>query len=305
MLAAAVHHDSPMRQFLSMILLICGVSLAARPAAANCFVLAQVDQMHQLQLGLLHDADTPFFRDDVRRLRTLAGGLSTPQILRAVDGGNWTGHGADFRRFLANTLVLLDMASLDDPASVKPHFSAPVRANLQRVGSHIAGLRCTPDQIMAARDALLAANQTSPLPPPVPPALFWSAILLLLIWGARQLLRLRIVRHRRRSTRHPLRYSTRGWWDDNIEPITLLDINRTGTRLRHRSGRPLPKGAQVDLDIQRKWTKGIIVWSDEESSGVLFQDRLTFGKVNRLRQEDAPQKRQRQKQNGAPKDAIS
>lgn len=57
------------------------------------------------------------------------------------------GKGAAIARFLEDTQTLLQMVSLDDPQSIRPHFERSVRVKLQSVGSDLIELLCSTDQM--------------------------------------------------------------------------------------------------------------------------------------------------------------
>ena len=272
-----------MRSIGIMIILIVGFGLA-RPAVANCVVIAQLDEMHALQSNLARGPNPVLFSDQIRRLRTLSAATTPPDVQRAVSGNRWVGQGAVFARFLDHTKILLQRASLDDPSSVQSHFVGGAAQNLQRVGGYLNGLRCTGAQIAAARASQSTSSSLDDAFASVSPqrTLVVAAVLLLMIAALRLIFRRRILLQRKRAKRHRLAYRTRYWWDNRLVNVTLLDINRNGTRLRHQGGRALPKGADVDIALANDWATGTIVWSDANDSGVKFKNELSWPAVGLL-----------------------
>ncbi len=172
--------ESTMRQILTVFIFVGALLGVTQPASADCLVRSKLDQMHQLQMRMVRNANALFFGDEIRRLRLLSDGLGTPEVLRAVGGNRWIGHGATFRQFLDNTNRLLVRASLDDPQSVRPHFNTKTQQNLQAIGVHMNGLRCTTAQINGARVAasLPQAAKLDTSGGFIPRALIIAAILL-------------------------------------------------------------------------------------------------------------------------------
>jgi hypothetical protein len=151
-----------MRQLLTVFIFVSALWGGMEPAAADCLVRSQLDEMHQLQMRMVRNSNALFFGDEIRRLRMLSDGLGTPEVLRAVNGSRWVGHGAAFRQFLDNTNRLLVRASLDDPQSVRPHFDTKTQRNLQAIGGHMDSLRCTAEQINSARIAASLSQSAEP-----------------------------------------------------------------------------------------------------------------------------------------------
>jgi hypothetical protein len=156
--------ESTMRQLWTVFIFVSALWGGMEPAAADCLVRSKLDEMHQLQMRMVHNSNAVFFGDEIRRLRVLSDGLGTPEVLRAVNGSRWVGHGAAFRQFLDNTNRLLVRASLDDPQSVRPHFDTKTQQNLQAIGGHMNSLRCTANQQRPHCRLALPVGSTGQLP---------------------------------------------------------------------------------------------------------------------------------------------
>ncbi|WP_108815943.1 hypothetical protein [Loktanella sp. Alg231-35] len=295
-----------MRQILTVFIFVAAFLGGIQPATADCLVKSKLDQMHQVQTRMMRNPNALFFGDDIRRLRLLSDGMGTPEVLRAVAGNRWVGHGAVFRQFLDNNNRLLARVSLDDPQSVRPHFDIRAQQNLQDIGNLMNGLRCSTAQINSARVA--ASLPQTGLPQAstelVPPALIIAAIMLIgivilrIAWGAHP------VQHRERAKRFGLKYATRLWWNNNTNTAMLLDINRYGTRLRHKAGKPLPPGVDLNIAMQDGWTTGTIVWSDSTDSGVRFKDGISQSTVGKLRDRASRSNAMAKSKASIPKDTI-
>lgn len=295
-----------MHQTTMAFVFLVALLVGAQTATADCLVRARLDQMQQVQVRLVQNPNALFFRDDIRRLRTLSDGLGTPEVLRAVAGNHWVGHGPAFRRFLENTNRLLRRASLDDPQSVRPHFDARTQQNLREVAGYMGELRCTAAQISSARIAVSQPQDTTTQNAPVniPTGLILAAAVLLGIAALRLSLQIPLLLQRGRAKRFKLNYATRFWWNNHMNTALLLDINHNGTRLRHRADKPLPPGAELDIAIDKDWTTGTIVWSDKSESGVHFMADLRHATMEKVCAVADNEKTNPTTPNGAPKDAV-
>lgn len=292
-----------------------------QPMWANCLVIDQLDKLHALQSRLARDPDTGLFATDIRQLRVIISGLSNADTLDAVDGNSFTGHGADFIRFLQNTNALLQSASLDDPQSIRPHFTRAVRANLSEVSTHLTGLRCNRQQI--AVDAAAAAEGSSggdsdaedlaevaeTLSRLAEEVLQVRSLVVLVAIGltasiVTPLLQKWLILRKRRAKRHNTAYETQYKWDEGTTQGMLIDINCYGSKLRHEEDRPVPQGASIEIAIGETWAEGSVVWSNTHYSGVQFKRLISLADVDIVRGKVAKKKASSKTQNGAAKGAV-
>ena len=295
-----------------------GIFGAALPALADCAVIDQLDKLHTIQTRLARDPDTALFATDIRQLRTISAGISDRATLDAVAGNRFTAHGAAFVRFLQNTRSLLQISSLDDPLSVRPHFDRQARENLAVIGDSLITLRCNETQI--AIDAAIAAergaggssdaedlaevaeNLNRLAGEVLRPR---TAIILLLLAGGTALA-LPVIKHwvvlrQRRAKRHNTLYPTQYLSEKHKINGTLIDINCHGVKLRHELDSPPPKGQTVEIAICDHWVEGQVMWSNAHYSGVQFRKTLSLSDVAAV----CALPENPQMQNGAPRDAAS
>ena len=290
---------------------------AGLPAHANCLLIDELDKLHIIQSRLANDPATGLFATDIRQLRVISSGISNRAAVDAVEGNSFTGHGADVVRFLQETQLLLQRASLDDPQSVRGHFNRETRANLARVGTHLTDLRCRSDQI--AIDAQIAAERgtggssdaedlaevTETLNGLADEVFQLRSLLILILVVTGTSLIMPLVRHRlilrrRRAKRHNITYPTHYLHDDRKIEGMLIDINCHGTKLRHETDNPLAKGVQVDIEVCDAFISGTVMWSNAHYSGIQFRNLISLAEVEILRKTEPTPKTK----NGAPKDAA-
>ena len=300
------------------ICLALGTLTAGTMAHADCALIERLDKLHIIQSRLARDPDTALFSNDIRQIRHINKGIGNRATLDAVEGNGFTGHGADFLRFLAGTQLLLQRASLDDPQSVRPHFDSRQRETLRRIGRHLVNLRCNTDQIAVdatiasergsggssdAEDLAEVAESLNRLADEV----FRPRTLLVMLLAAggtaiaAPIMKRGIRRRRRRARRHNTTFATQYLSDaQNLEGM-LIDINCHGTKLRHQTDRPLPKGQPVEIAIFDQWIEGTVMWSNAHYSGVQFRKSLSLSDVDAVcAAASVPET-----QNGAPRDAAS
>ena len=285
------------RIIIATIMILSGGS---KVALADCAVIDQLDKLYILQSRLASNPDTVFFQNDIRQLRTISSRLSERTAMQAVDGNTLVGKGADVVRFLRQTQSLLQRASMDDPLSVKPHFTPITRNTLIKISDHLNDLRCTDDQIEIAQ-ATAADNPTTStsdaedleavtaaisqfaeeLVAPRNIFVMLGAIgigtILLPIVQRWMLMRRR--RAKRHNTNHPVGYEYEGV----REKGALIDINCYGTKLRHNGDIPLNKGAVIEIVIEGSDTPGTIIWSNKHYSGVQFKQLISLAQVDFIR----------------------
>lgn len=305
------------RQWGLSVILAVGTLCTATLAQADCALIDRLDKLYAIQSRLARDPDTALFATDIRLLRVIGSGIGNRAALEAVDGNGFTGHGADVLRFLQNTRSLLQMASLDDPQSVRPHFSVQVRENLSLIGAHLVGLRCNDAQI--AIDAAIAtergAGGTSDAEDLADVAqtlnnlakeLFHprTAIILLVLMStsaiALPIIRQQMVLRQRRAQRHNITFATQYNLGTRKIGGMLIDINCLGAKLKHEIEHPLPMGQSIEIHICDAWVAGTVVWSNTHYSGVQFRKPIPLESVTAVcASEEGPTT-----QNGAPKDAA-
>jgi hypothetical protein len=245
--------------------------------------------------------------------------MADRDMLEAGEGNAIIGKGATIVRFLRNTQNMLQGASMDDPHSVRPHFTRAARQNLQDIGGYLTTLRCTDDQIEIDQAAEVAdairGNSDAEDMEEVGAVLselgrrFFQWRTLAFIGAAALAIGLAIPKiqnwlmaRRRRAKRHNTSYAAQYRWDDRTIHGVLLDINCYGTKLRHDADNPLPPGSSVEVAIENKWSRGTVMWSNVHYSGVQFKSAIDLATVDAVCGADnSPPK----KQNGARKDAVS
>jgi len=289
------------------------------PAAADCIVIDRLDQLQIIQARLARDPDTALFATDIRQLRRLSTGLGDGDVLDAVDGNRFTGSGADFIGFLDDTQALLQRASLYDPQSVRPHFTAARRANLTTIRTHLHPLRCTDNDLSIARssaasstgaggegsdeeDLAEVADTLSALADEV--FRIRTFVIVLTVVAAfviiAPVLRNWLHLRRRKAKRHNTRHMTHYHWDSRVIQGMLVDINCYGAKLKHEKDNPLPVGSSVDIKIDEGDVTGTVMWSNTHYSGVQFRKSITLEAVAFVRARIDTL----QKQNGVPRDAA-
>lgn len=292
-----------------------------RQAHADCRVIDQLDKLYSLQLRLANNPDTGLFQSDIRQLRVIIATLSNRDAVSAVDGNAILGKGADVVKFLEETQTLLQIASMDDPLSVTPHFTAGRRANLHSVGGHLTALRCTDDQIAIAQarasetstggssDAedleQVAATLTELAAEVFRPRslLVLLASVIVISFLARVITR-RMIMRRRRAKRHRTTYNTQYTTDERTTIGMLIDLNCLGTKLRHEKGSPLEPGTAVDLTIEDGTVSGTVMWSNLHYTGIQFRRQITLEQVAAILAAGDRNEPKVRMQNGAPKDAV-
>jgi len=308
-----------MRHFSLMIALAFVLLGFSRPAHANCMIIDQLDKLHILQTRLANNPDTALFRFDIRQLRTISSTISNRSTLEAVTGNAIMGKGASFVRFLQNTQNLLQGSSLDDPYSVRSHFTRAARQNLQDIGGYLTDLRCTDTQIEVdqARAAAAPARGNSDaedleevaeaIREVVQEVFQWRTLLIVAIFAivistAVPLIQRWLILRLRRAKRHNTNYATQYRWEERAINGMLMDINCYGTKLRHEAGNPLSKGNDVDICLEGDWISGTIMWSNVHYSGVKFSETIDLTQVHAI---CIAEEGNFETQNGAPKDAVS
>lgn len=310
-----------MRRFGLAISLMISALWMGQPAYANCLVIDQLDKLQILQTRLARDPDTGLFSNDIRQLRAISAQLSNRDTLDAVDGNSFTGHGADFIRFLQNTKDLLQGASLYDPQSVRPHFTRSVRNNLGQVRDHLTGMRCNETQISVesaaasegtsggdsdAEDLADVAENLSALAEEV---FQLRSLVILLAIGLgisiiTPIIRRWLILRQRRAKRHNTTYPTQYNWENRIIQGMLIDINCHGTKLRHEKDNPLPIGTMIDLAICDEWSTCAVMWSNTHYSGLQFKSLISLKQVEEICASDDQKNTNPKTQNGAPRDAA-
>ena len=308
-----------MRHYILMITFTLVLLGFSRFAHANCMMIDQIDQLHILQTRLTNNPDTSLFPYDIRQLRTISNKISNREALEAVAGNAIMGKGASFVRFLQNTQNLLQGASLDDPYSVQSHFTRAARKNLQDISGYLTDLRCTDtqitiDQARAAADPIRVNSDAEDLEQVaqtlrevIVEVFQWRTFLIVLILAiiasvATPLIQHWLIRRLRRAKRHNTYYKTQYSWDGCTIDGMIMDINCHGTKLRHETDNPLPRGGLVDICIDDEWLGGTVMWSNVHYSGIKFSDMIALSKVDAV---CAAEEGDAKTQNGAPKDAVS
>lgn len=260
-------------------------------AYADCVIIHQIDNLHTIQSRLARNPDSALFITDIRQLRAFSRGLSHRGALDAVDGNAFTGQGAEVVRFLQNTQALLQRASLDDPDSVRPHFTPAVRSNLAAVRGHLRDLRCNDDQIAVetaqkaerrsssnsdAEDLAEVAETINALAEEVFQLRSLILFVVTMTIGAIVVPAIRRWRHlrMRRAKRHNATYQTRYIVGDRETGGMLIDINCHGTKLRHQADNPLAQGTAVEISVAENWVAGTVMWSNAHYSGVQFKSSI-------------------------------
>ncbi len=306
-----------MRRFgLVSILLISMLGVAA-PAHADCVLMDTLGKLHTIQSRLARDPGSALFATDIRQIRGMSSGISDRATLDAVDGNRFTGHGADFIRFLQNTRSLLQSASLDDPQSIRMHFGKSTRDNLAEISQHLRDLQCTDEQVAVdtraaaerrrggdsdaddlaevAENLKTLANEVFQLR-----TLAIAAAVVMVVMAALPILRRWRILQRRRAKRHNTTYETPYKWNGRETGGMLIDINCFGTKLRHATGAPLPQGSDIEIAICNQWIAGTVMWGNAHYSGVQFGKSISLSAVEQVRASSQAA----ETQNGAPKDAA-
>ena len=288
---------------------------------ANCVLIDTLDKLQIIQSRLARDPDTALFASDIRQLRTMRASIGDRETLDAIDGNRFTGKGPTFIRFLQNTQDLLQGTSLDDPHSVRPHFTNRNRANLAAIGSHLNDLRCTDDQIAVdsaatdnpinapgtdAEDMAEVAETLSRLADEV---FQWRSVVIMLALAAflatvTPLLRRWLILQRRRERRHNTTYATRYLWNEHEIEGMLIDINCYGTKLRHEADKPIPLGDTIKIRICEEWVGCTVMWANKHYSGLQFRRTIALADVKTVCTVDETAHPPSKTQNGAQKDAA-
>lgn len=295
--------DHDMRLHLMIVLCVL-LGTSGRPALANCLIIDQVDKLHILQNRLSQNPDTGLFPTDIRQMRMIARTLSDRDVVKAVDGNTLMGQGARFARLMRDTRTLLQSVSLDDPASVTPHFTSARRKDLQAISNDLKDLRCTDDQVAvaesdAAENALRGNSdassdvedmqQVAETLSRISQEVFQLRSLLVLIGViAASMILTPVIRHwlivrQRRAKRHTTTYATHYDGGTGQYDGMLLDVNCYGTKLRHAPSQPLEVGADVKVRIDAEWTQGTVMWSNAHYSGVQFKRAISLEDVAAIR----------------------
>lgn len=290
----------------------------AQSASPECLIIDGLDTVLTVQSRLSRNPDSILFISDIRVLRTEMSFLSERATLEAVESNSLSIKGYTFLRFLRNTQALLEMVSLDDPNSVKPHFSRGVRSNLSDIGQYLPDLRCSDSDIAtAAQEAIQSArNATNSddeddageiIRAAADQLLNWTNLFGLIGLGISAVLTRRIaltllVRHKRRAKRQPAIYAADYTLGNRTKTGVLIDINCFGTKLRHAETGPIGKGSTIDVQIGGDRIRGIVAWTNTHYAGVQFRTPISLTAVQKIC--ETPM-RPPQKQNGAPKDAAS
>ncbi len=286
----------------------------AQSASQACLIVNGLDTLHGIQTRLSRNPDTILFADDVRVLRATVSNISNRAALDAIQSNTLAIKGNTFLRFLQNTRDLLQAVSLDDPNRITPHFTRQVRTNLENVENYLVDLRCTDDEISAAKEAALeiaqdiggdddagqiirdAADELMNLR-----NLFWFIGLGIIAVVGTHVGRRLAARRRRRAKRHITNYATDYCLDARTKSGRLIDINCFGTKLRHAEDEPIPKGTSIDICIDDAWLSGAVMWSNAHYAGVQFNRTISLNTVRHICQSPAGGS---QKQNGALSDAV-
>ena len=288
-------------------------------ASANCAIIDRLDQLHTLQMRLLQNPNSGLFSSDIRQIRVLSKNFSGTAAAEAVDGNTFVGVGARMAAFVQNTQALLRISSLDDPNSVRRHFTPAVRRNLTDVGDDLGSLRCDLTEIRAdAADALPViegdtnsdeedlAEVAETLTTIADEVLQWRslAILVATITALSVVIpafrRWRLMRKRkakRHNTSFDVKYKAK---DDTAMVGTLLDINCHGTKLQHNAPEPQETGSQVHISLDEAWVSGTVKWSNNFYSGVKFDKQITLGQVVRVCKSDEKRQQSKLKRKTAP-----
>jgi hypothetical protein len=291
------HQMQSLRILLAAIFVILGSSQTAR---ADCRIIDQLDKLFILQTRLAANPNTALFGNDIRQLRAISSSLSERAALQAIDGNTLLGKGAEVVRFLRNTRLLLDGASLDDPSSVLSHYTRGNRNNLAQIGDHLHDLRCTDEQISVAQaeaasdpirstsDAEDIAAVSAALSQAIQELTRPSSILVILLAIATTVVASRLISRwlvlrRRRTKRHNTNFATRYYVNEQSTKGVLLDINCFGTKLKHADDAPIPGGTSIAVDIGDQMTKGTVMWSNQHYSGVQFKSAISLGQVEHIR----------------------
>ncbi|EBA11380.1 hypothetical protein [Roseobacter sp. CCS2] len=310
-----------MRRLGLIISLAIGTFGASGPAHADCALIDRIDKLYTIQSRLARDPATALFANDIRQIRIASADISNDEVLNAVNGNRFTGHGADVLQFLQNTRLLLQQASLDDPQSVRPHFNIVRRGNLDKIGQHLLDLRCNAAQIAYdtdfnsnrdisgtsdAEDLAEVAENLSALAAEVFQwrTLFLTLTLIAVVTVVTPIIRRWLILRRRRAKRHKTTYNTRYCRQNLKVPGVLIDINCFGTKLRHSDGTEIPKGEKIGVNISDQWIDGEVVWGNTHYSGVKFDNRISLKDVETVRRETGVANLQDKTKNGAPKDAV-
>lgn len=294
----------------------------AQMAFANCAIIDRLDTLHIVQTRLARDPLEGFFPSDIRQLRAVSADLGDGAIAEAVNGNVFVGQGAAFVKFVRATRLLLERASMDDPNSVRPHYTPQRRAALRQIGDYLTILRCTDDQIDVAlgERASETAGATSDAEDMQQVAVtitrlgqeifrLRTVIIIVVIGTAAAiiapLLRQWLVLRRRRAKRHNTAYDTQYRIDEDTKAGVLLDINCWGTKLRHQQTTPMTPGDPIEIRIDDEWISGSIKWANSHYSGVAFDSGISLSHVNAVLAASLLAMRGLQIQNGAPQDAVS
>ena len=287
-------------------------------AHADCVLLDRLDRTVTIQTRLATNPDTALFASDIRQIRAMLTGISQTAALRAVNGNSFAGDGATVARFLTTSAELLQRASLDDPNSVRPHFTRRARQNLADMRTLLPAWRCSAEQI--AIDAAAAETQRrtdgnsdedemenvrQTLNTLADEVLRLRTLVIMLIGAiiiaiATPIIQRHMILRRRRSKRHNCTYQTPYVWEEKNFDGMLVDINCYGTKLQHNLDTPPPQGSHLDLTICEEQIGGTVVWSNTHYVGVLFQKLIPLAHIDPIRAAKPPP----QKQNGAPRDAA-
>lgn len=309
-----------LRHLTLAVSLATGIFGYGNAALADCVLLDRLDRTVTVQTRLAANPDTALFASDIRQVRAMLNGISQTAALRAVNGNSFTGDGATVARFLTTSAELLQRASLDDPNSVRPHFTQRARQNLADMRSVLAAWRCSEEQI--AIDAAAAAAETQrridgnndadamenvreTLNTLADEVLRLRTLVIVLIGAtiiaiATPIIQRHMILRRRRSKRHNCTYQLPYVWEEQSFDGMLVDINCYGTKLQHDLDTPPPQGSHLDMIICEEEIGGTVVWSNTHYVGVLFQKLIPLSHIDPIRAAKPPP----QKQNGAPRDAA-
>lgn len=297
--------------------LLIGVLGAGTAAYADCALIDQLDKSIAIQTRLANNPDTALFPSDVRQIRVFLKGISDRTALNAIDGNRFNAEGATVVQFLASSQHLLQRASLDDPNSVRPHFNQHVRENLAKMRAFLPAWRCASEQIeiavaTAARRGGASLSDEEELERvaetlnTLADEVLRLRTLVILLLGtiavsiASPIISRYLLLRRRRAKRHNCTYPTQYTLDDKAFDAMLVDINCHGTKLRHDTEAPPPKGSLVVVTICDESVEGSVMWANTHYSGVQFQKLIPLAFIDPVRAADpAPQK-----QNGAPRGAA-
>ena len=294
---AGITRDNIFMRPAAFALAICvSTGAQAQSASQDCLIIDGLDVMHGIQMRLSRNPDTILFADDIRVLRASIGTISDRAALQAIQSNALAVKGNTFLRFLQNTRALLQTVSMDEPNSVTQHFGRQERANLGKVANYLVDLRCTPDDIAQAEDAVLAAvgeiggdddagqiiRAAAEELISLNNILWFVGMTVTAIVGTR-LWQSLAARQRRRAKRHPTSYTADFQVNNHTRVGALIDINCFGTKLRHGCDDPLAKGAQIAISVEDEWIKGSVVWSNAHYAGVQFNRAISLGTVGQVR----------------------